>query len=300
MTTQELVTDPVKSILSNPMIKALKERENKFKDAVKSAKGLTIKGIEDKEGYEAVHKAERILVNHRTTLDKDRKALTRGLDEAKTFVMDIEKDLLKIILPEEERLKAEKQKIADAKESLRLAEEQKVTDMLNVRIKQLSDFGTIHDHFELRHMTEEQFSEILSVAKSAFEERQAQLKKEEEERQKFAEEQEKFRKEREALEAEKLAMQKQKESAEREAELKKAAEDAAEKARIETEARLKREAEEKAATEKAEAEKLESEKKFKDWLIENGVTPENKPDFEIRKDESGIRHLWKKVATYQP
>ena len=80
-------------------------------------------------------------------------------------------------------------------------------------------------------------------------------------------------------------------------------------ARIETETRIKREQEEaeakRTAEEKAKAEQeakekteLEAQTKFKEWLAQNGVTAENKEEFEVR-NENGVKVLWKRVSTYQ-
>ncbi len=282
----------------SPLI-LLEEKRNELIELAKGAEGLTINGIDDKEGFQKVHAQEQKLVKARTSLNEVRLEYTRQFDQKKKEATDLEKELLALIAPAEAMLKSEKARIEQEKENIRIEAERKAKEKLNGRIAQLAEFGSVHDLFELEHMEEEVFTLLLSSAKSKFEEAKALKEKEEADRLKFEADKKALEEAQKKLAEDQQAVANAKAEQDRAAELKKAQEDSAEKARVETEARIKREAEEKAEKERVEREKLESEAKFKSWLVDNGVNETNKSEFKITVDENSNHTLWKKVSTYE-
>lgn len=245
----------------------------------------------------------------RTSIAATRKEYTAQFDQAKKDAIALENNLLAIIAPAEEALKAEKARIAELKEQVRLEAERKAKEKLNLRVAELAKVNATHDLFDLEMMEEADFLSLLSGKETAYKAEQERLAKEAEEKARYEAERASFEAEKAKLEVEKQAMEAEKNKIAREAEIKKAQEEAAEKSRIETEARMKREQEEKEAkekqdrlnqkmAEKVEQDRLEADNKFKDWLAKNGVTAENKTDYEVR-NENGVKVLWKRVSTYQ-
>jgi len=310
MTAETTTTDIIVSEPKNlEALELLESKRSELKELAKSSEGLKIKWVDDKDGYALVHAQEQKLVKARVYLEKTRKEYTAQFDARKKSAIELEKELVSIISPAEDALKAEKARIAELKEQARIEAERKAKEKLNHRVTELARVNATHDLFDLEMMEESDFIALLSEKETAFNAEQARIAKEAEEKEKYEKERAEFEAEKAKLEAEKQAMEAEKNKIAREAELKKAQEEAAEKARIETEARMKREAEEaeakRIAEEKAKADQeakeraeLESQKKFIDWLAKNGVTAENKADFEVR-NENGVKVLWKRVSTYQ-
>lgn len=310
MTQEQATTEIV--VQKTQKVEALELLESKraeLKSLAKESEGLKVNWIEDKEWFALVHAQEQKLVKARVYLEKTRKEYTAQFDQKKKYAIELEKELVGIISPAEEALKAEKARIAELKEQVRLEAERKAKEKLNHRVAELAKVNATHDLFDLEMMEESDFLSLLSEKETAYKTEQERLAKEAEEKAKYEAERASFEAEKAKLEAEKQAMEAEKNRIAREAELKKAQEEAAEKARIETEARIKREQEEaeekriaeakaKAEQEAKEKAELEAQQKFKDWLAKNGVTAENKEDYEVR-NENGVKVLWKRVSTYQ-
>lgn len=251
-------------------------------------KDLTIKGIDDKEGYKAVHDARMVLVKARTGINATRKSYTKQFDEAKARAMTLEKELLGVISPVEEALLKQEEAIDAEKERIKEEEKRKAQEILNARVAAFAQYGYSHDLFDLQLMEDARFEEILADKKAAWEEseriRVEQEEKERKEREDFEnkkremEAKEKEIADREAaLKAAQDAIDEEKRAKDRAAEIERERADAAEKAKKETEDRMKREQEEKEKREALEAERkaqeaaaeqalLEKRKKYKDWI----------------------------------
>lgn len=88
-------------------------------------RGLTIAGIEDKEGFKRVHEAQMELRSVRVDIEKKGKALREDALSFQKQVIALEKELVGIISPVEDALKAEKEKVESEKERIRLEAETK-------------------------------------------------------------------------------------------------------------------------------------------------------------------------------
>lgn len=215
-----------------------------------AGKGLTISGIDDKNGLEAVKKARIAIKNERVRITKTGKELRDQANAFNKAVLAKEKEYLAIITPTEDALQAEEDKIQAEKDRIERerveAEQKKVHD----RINQLSSFGFVVDYSRAIAMTDEQFTEELASAKASHEAEEARKVQEAEAAR---------------IEAARLAEEKAKQDAQA-LELKKQQDAIAEERRkIEEEKRaieLRRELEEKAAADrKAAQERHEQELK---------------------------------------
>lgn len=138
--------------------------------------GLSIAGVEDKKGLEAVHAARMEVKSYRVEVDKVRKRLKedslaygRKVDSvAKHFtnlLLEIEKPLEEreeAVLAEKERIKAEKQREADAK--------------LQRRVDALNAVGAPVHVGALALMEDRTFEEHLRITTEAWEIKEAQRK----------------------------------------------------------------------------------------------------------------------------
>lgn len=98
-------------------------------------KNLTITGIDDKEGYDAVHKARMELVRTRTSIQKVGKALRDDATKFAKSVIAREDELISLLSPLEEKLTAQQKTIDDEKKAIeeekRIAAEKLLRDRVN-------------------------------------------------------------------------------------------------------------------------------------------------------------------------
>lgn len=232
----------------NPTIAELTRLSDQYK-------GLKIAGIEDKDWYEKVKRAQLDLRDKRVYIEKTLKEVRQKAIDFQKAVIQQEKDLVAIIDWTEKELKAERARID---ELVKIEGRKKV---LPARKEELERCGILASDEQILTMDSDQFNQF--VKDEVFRMLQEKQKKEEEER---------------------LAKERAEAEKKRQEELEQARKEAEARAIAETEARLKREAEEKEARAKAEAEaeakrkaeeekKLQQQKAYQAWLEENGYDP---------------------------
>lgn len=252
---------------------------------VAEVENLTIKGINDEVGYEAVKSARKRLGDYRIKITKFGKEQRNEAIKWQREVLRQEKELLMMIEPTEIKLKNQLETIDEQKK----IEERMV--LLPVRVKMLEEIEMKLSDAEILRMDEKEFSAYFSEKKLEYLEKQDQIRKAEELEKKRLEELEKAKKEaaeKAKQEAEKKAEQ-EKAEAERKAKedlerVEREKQEAIEKIKREQEEKERREREEielkkqeeeeKIAKEKAEAEKIEKNKKYQDFLKKNNYSEE--------------------------
>lgn len=242
----------------------------------KSAKGVVVKDINDKEGFALLKQKATELQKARTSIKSIGKQLR---EEANTFnkaVLSKEKELLKIVVPVEEELKKERERVE------RLQEIEKRKELLPIRVEELADLGVEATDEELLEMSTGVYNEFKNqkVAEKLEQERikiEEEKRKIEEDKQRIADEEariareaqeEKDRIKREAeAEKQRIADEKRVE-AEKIAAVAQAKKEAEENAKAEAE-RVERERlakiAEEAEAKRAEEEKARKNKKYTDW-----------------------------------
>jgi len=300
-------------------------------------KALTIKGVEDEEGYLAVDEARKDLKRKRVDLKKTGKELRQEARDWASAVIVAENELVQIIEPLEKELKDKQDKVDDEK----LIEQRRV--LLPERKESLKEINIEITDDELLLMSPEKFQEFYNHKNSEYLAEKAQKIKEDEDRiarQKEIDEAVRRDREEEARivkqEADKKAQeakdnverlkkesrekeeQIKKEAKEREDKIKRDADEKADKVKKQAEADRqkiiedqkikddKRIADEKSEKERKEKEAKElSDKKAKEekaekyvkFLEDNGCTLETKDEFYVVSNENQ-KILYKKVATY--
>lgn len=258
---------------------------------------LKVNGVHDQAGLAAVHEARMTVKGLRVDVEKTRVALKADALEYGRKVDAEAKRLIGLLTPIESRLEEEETAVAREKERMKEEERRKKQAALQVRIDALDACRAFANATAVAEMSEEQFAAFLKEAQAKYQQKLAddaeaeRLRRAEDAR--LAAEREELQRQREAQEAEAKARreaaekreaemraelakakaaqeeeakrvrdeqeaERRKLEAERRAiELEKAKAEAAEKARLETEARIAREkaeAEENARRAKAEAE----------------------------------------------
>lgn len=271
-------------------LQILDEKEEALKKLAAGFQGLTVQGIEDKEGFDKLRKARITLKGERVAIKNTAEELRAPAIRWQKAIIEREKQLIAIIEPVEQELHSEEKRIEALKEEARKEREMWEAKQLQDRLDALSAYNFAADWVEVKHMTDDQFDTMLAHAKNLHEEelkRQAEQRAEEERKRKEEEErmqrereelarqraeqearerelqrqeqerieaerkrQDEIRAEREKLEAERRAIEEEKRKHEEAVRIEQAKKEAAERARIEEQERIKREAEEKAERER--------------------------------------------------
>jgi len=217
---------------------------------------LTIKGLDDVEGYEKVREARLFIKGERVNVEKKRVELKASVLEYGRAV-DAEAKRITVAIEEvENHLIAEQKKIDDQVARIKFEKEQR--EKLPERQAKLTASGAEISEAELLTLDDVAFAEVLNTLVAAKLEKQ-RLAQEETERAQNAEA--------ERIEAEKRAIEEKQLAEEREkrhqAEVEQARKEAAEQARIQAEIDAKRKEDERIVAEsaaKAEAERPDKEK----------------------------------------
>jgi predicted nucleic acid-binding Zn-ribbon protein len=128
--TTEQVIDEAKNLM---IIESIGSQE-KLEQIIESYSGIVISGIEDMQGYKFLDSAIKEVKKYRTTLEKKRKELTAPALKFQSALIEAQNLIEPRLKQLEEKLKAEKTRIDDAKEA---AKKQLYTD----RVKLLSGAG---------------------------------------------------------------------------------------------------------------------------------------------------------------
>lgn len=234
--------------------------------------GLEIKGVDDKAGYVAVDAARKELKKVRVKITNTGKAMREEAVAFQKAVIAKEKELVALVEPTERALEAKQDAIDLEKEKL------KRVALLPERHSRFEAIGYEATDEELLLLDDTQFETLFNQKNAEYLAEKERLIKLEQER--IDAENRKLQEQQEAVERERLH-QIQIEEAKKEA-AKRATEEAERKAREEAE-RIEREAALKAKQEQEAQAKLEADKKYQNFLLKNGYTPETADDFYIDK-----------------
>lgn len=254
------------SEVSETGLQILDKREAHLKELAEKFKDLKVSGVEDKLGFITIREARIALKNERCAITKDAKALRDNANKWVSKVRERELQLIGIIAPVENSLQVEEDRINEEKENIRKENERKEAQQLQDRITSLAAYNYAHDVIELKHMSDDQYAELLKTVEFDHKLEQQRIANEKAiEEQKLQAEQDRLRLEREEFDRQKEAF------AKREAELKALHEKEVAQQRAEQERVAKEQSEREAAIQvqqnlreaelRAEREKLEQEKR---------------------------------------
>lgn len=251
---------------------------------------LTIDGVNDKQGFKAVHDARMVVKKTRVAVEQTRKELKADALRYGQTVDAEARRLTALLEPIESHLQAEEDAVEQAKQKIKQAAEDARRMALKMRINALTNCGYLcDDPVAIGDMTDQQFETILAAARldSIERDRIATIEKERLavesevrriEAEKLAAERERLEKiemaqlvEARRLRAERIKIEQQEAEQKRAVELEAAKQQAAERARVETEQRLAAQvAKEKADADAKEAARLkaEAERPHRERLLE--------------------------------
>lgn len=272
---------PIEKIVADG-VAVFESVKDKVTGLAEQYKTLTVTDINDNKQLKKVSEARKELKRERIKIEKQAKEIRKSIKEVTDKVSAKEKELLSIIEPVETQLEEEEKRVEAERERIRLEAVRKEEERVQGRMKAITATGAVFNgisykvgtfsmsHLELLKTTDEDFEELVEMAKHAAEVEQKRLEKEEAEREEQRRlEEERLRKEQEAREEEqrKIAeeqerMRKEREELER---LRREQEEREQKIRDEEERlkqerkRMEREEEERKERERKEAEEREQE-----------------------------------------
>jgi len=280
----------------NQQIEKFNPAKEEIQAAVMEVKGLTINGVDDVAGYEAVKAGKKKLAEYRKEITKFGKKQREEAIFWQREVLRQEKELIEMIEPTETKLK----NALEAVDKERKRKEREV--LLPARKQMLAEIECEMADSDILDLDEKAFSVVYGEKKVAYLEAQNRKMREAEEAKQRKEELERA-KEEAAKQATEEAERKAKEELERvekekQAEIDKIKRDQeeAERQRLEDE-QIRLDQIEADKREEAREQRLkEKNLRYKTWLKENGCTEENKTEFHIIRDGDTFT-LYKKVST---
>ncbi len=295
--------------MNKEALKKFNPTEAKLKALKVEYSALVIEDIYDLKGYNAVDNARKDLKRHRVDIQKFGKGLREEAIARQKAILAEEKKLVALIEPLELELKQKQDEIDHAKEIERrkkkLPERKErleaieVTDSIDQALLEMDDatFDEFYNEEHAKHLEQKE-----AEAERKREEEKAKLDAEKAEleagKTKLAEEKAQIEQDKkDGIQRKKDAAEAEKVEKKRKAQEKIDREEAVEKAKLETEERIARGAEEKKAVEAKEQARLEKKKKYMDFLNKHGVN-DDAPEgtFLVRNEEDSVV-IYKKVAS---
>lgn len=182
----------------------LMELANRFKS-------LKVAGPEDKAGLRGVVEARITLKKQRVEIEKIGKKIRESATNFNKAVIKRERELIDIIEPVEQSLRAEEKRIEEEIEAIKREEERKQAQKFQNRVASLAKFNAAADAYELMIMSDEDFASLLLSAEADFakeEQRKADAERILNEQRIAREESERIERERLEQERQRLAKQK--------------------------------------------------------------------------------------------
>lgn len=221
---------------------------------------LKVRGLDDKDGLAACHSARMIVKNVRVSIEKERKALKKGVLEVGRQIDDVADELTRPLVEVETHLENEESIVVKEKERKAAEEAAAKKAKLDQRLTALLNVRFMGHPAEVEKMTTGQFEDFLAEAAKLHNQRLADEVAAEVARKAESDRLAAERAELDRQKAEQAAAQKLLDDERRRLELERAKADAAEKAKQEAEARhAKQLADAEASRVAAEAARLRAE-----------------------------------------
>lgn len=287
--------------MDNLSLEKFNPKKSELVELSKKFQSLSIKGIDDVEGYQKVGEARKELKKQRVGIKKQGKEFRADALKFQKDVIAYEKELVEIIEPLEIEL-GQKQEVIDLEKH-----KIKMVALLPDRKARLFDIDVMIEDDLILGMDSEEFdnffnekkAEYLNAKELKIQEAEAKIEKEKTIRE--AEKRARIEAEKEAKREIELAKERaelDKKEALRKAEAEKQAiideNNRKERERIEVEEKKKRDEQEKVRLEKEAKAKLEKQKKYQKFLKDNNYN--EKEDYLLNKEDKVV--LMRKVAEF--
>lgn len=140
------------------------QNEQTLVEAAARGKGLTIKGLDDRAGYEAVHAARMTLKNLRVEIEKQRKALKEDSLDWGRRVDTEAKRLTAIVEPTERELEAQEKRIDDERARLKAEAEAAKRAKMDARVAAFAAVGVQAPPSAIADLSDADYEQMLAHA----------------------------------------------------------------------------------------------------------------------------------------
>jgi hypothetical protein len=189
---------PAESPLS---LSIITDKEPLLRSLVEEYSGLSIDGVDDKEGFKKVDDARKRLKQERVQLEKDGYNTREKAIAFQKAVIEKERSLVSIIKPLEDKFLSMTQKVNEEKERIKKEKEEAENRRIQARIDALNQYNYAVDYSMISKIDDQEFEIMLSNVKADYEEEQKKIAA------KKAEEEEARRQEEERLKAERIEIE---------------------------------------------------------------------------------------------
>ncbi len=134
----------IKFVLDEKEIaKRLEFQEEVIAELSNKYMAITVKGVDDEEGYKAAHAARMDMVHKRTDFTKRSKAFRDELNEYPKMELKVEKHILSLLAPIEEHLLSQEKIVDDEKARIKAEADAKEAARIQARVDKLYSMGLI-------------------------------------------------------------------------------------------------------------------------------------------------------------
>ncbi len=136
---------------------------------------LTVKDVDDQEGFDSVHAARMVMVKHRTSVERLRKSAN---ENAQKFIKNNNANaskLIELMEPIETHLRTEEDKVAKEKERIRVEQEAKERACVEIKINDLLRYGVIKPFVDIANMSDGEYQTLFAFAKTTYEAEQKRI-----------------------------------------------------------------------------------------------------------------------------
>lgn len=139
-----MTTELIKFVLDEKAImEKLEFKEEVIAELSQKYMAITVKGIDDKEGYEAAHTARMDIVHKRIDFAKRSKAFRDKLNEYPKMELKVEKRVLSLLEPIEDYLLSQEKIVDDEKARIKAEADRKEAARIQERVDKLYNMGLV-------------------------------------------------------------------------------------------------------------------------------------------------------------
>lgn len=170
-------------------LEAFEEKKAKLSKLANTYAGLTIQGIEDKEGFKRLSDARKELKKHRLEISNQGKEIISSWNIVKNEISSKQEELINIIKPIEDKLYQKEQEIEKENEKIKLEQKLAEDKKVQAKVDAFAKVGAQISFIECKFMSDTEFERLLAAHTEKFTKDEAE--KAEQERIKLEQEKEK-------------------------------------------------------------------------------------------------------------
>jgi hypothetical protein len=139
---------------------------------------LTVKGIDDQEGFGQVHDARMVVKNKRVLVEKQRKAYKEDALKFGKMVDGEAKKIFDALAPIESHLQQQEDIIINERKRIEAEKERAAQERILWRINELASVACVMSYFDVASLSDPEYEKLLSEKNTAFKAEQVRIAEE--------------------------------------------------------------------------------------------------------------------------